>query len=217
MNDTPPCPNATPAPEPQFTAPGVHGISSIEQRKGGTPLGCNSLHTPTAPLPTVAPHYAGLVEELKKAANESMEPVEYPLPEGGYRSGFVETEWSLLFRRSISALTQLAPLAGEVERPFKNFETFDELFAEAETHVDYWKEGCVLRGERIKELEDKLAASELDADALAEVAEVVHEFGPSLIARNYDAQSPSVCEMVAMADRALLAHRARGAAGGGQE
>ncbi len=124
-------------------------------------------HAPTAPLPTVAPHLAGLCERL--------EAVKYVLTANHPRYGEAVTQ-------AIAALTQLA---GEVER-------LKAVRKTGMSEADYQF--------REEEMRQKLAASELDADALAGAIE-------SVLARPNYASGQA-------AKQALEQHRARGAAGG---
>lgn len=73
MNDTPPCPHATPAPEPWMVAAAndfiLHRVSNVS-RQFDQLAAIIQKHAPTAPLPTVAPHLEGLVERLRERRDE---------------------------------------------------------------------------------------------------------------------------------------------------
>ncbi len=80
------------------------------------PIHTAELVAPTAPLPTVAPHLAGLVERLEKAYYE----VDLARLEAFDADNTEREAWYMRLRNNltdaIAALTQLVPLAGEAER-----------------------------------------------------------------------------------------------------
>ena len=76
--------------------------------------------------------------------------------------------------------------------------------------------GANILENRLAQAQAQLTAAEQDAAGLAEVVELVKEFGPGLIARNYDIGSPSVKALVDMANQALSRHAGRGSREGGK-
>ncbi len=200
MNDTPPCPHAT----PEWMKPAVEEILEfIMDAPPGTKFDgtddCveilmeHARHAPTAPRPTT--DYAGLVERLE--ALHSLSDQEK----------FLDDLERAVLTDAIAALTQLA---GEVERLKK----FRELHHQAEADIDGLRAKLAAseaNAERKMKLvairEAQLAAAKLDADALAEALEIL---GGYAVSKGGWSCAPAM----ARAERALEAHRARGAAGG---
>ncbi len=156
-------------------------------------------NAPTAPLPTVAPHLAGLVERLEH-----------------HRKFAKEVDWkhelALDLTDAIAALTQLAPLAGEVERLRGNLS------------MEHDRANAL--GAQLELSQQKLAAAERDADALAGCSEVLtaklhslpkddRYMGVWACYANHGGKydGPFYVDELDAADKALSDHRARGAAG----
>ncbi len=190
----PPCPNATPewmVTELRKVALALHaeGWKGFAVRIG---IVANAIEAaPSAPLPTVAPHLAGLVERLEQATRAIRSPTTI-----GY-------SWSAQGLPAITdAIDALTQLAGEVERLKAHYGSF---YIGKRTLVDWDNELTDLRqklaaaSDNESALAMQLREAKLDADALAECLADAH-----LTDRGDKAER----------ERVLAAHRARGAAGG---
>ncbi len=216
-NDTPPCPNATPAPIATTFRDlvGGHQPWVVDAAREMWTVGtgpCDSTdeataklaaiiarHAPTAPRPTT--DVAGLVERLEEAKKLMA-------------LCLVNPKYLAAITDAIAALTQLAPLAGEVEHWKKRaFEAEQKQREMRERELAYAREGhnAVIETANYEhDLRAQIAASELDADALAGALEQISKDAPTWQADTFSAHAIIVCEQA-------LAHRARGAAGGKQE
>ncbi len=187
-----------------------------------------------APLPTVAPHYAGLVERLEEDAT-----VLRATKVKCWADGEPTVDWEPLVKNitdAISALTQLAPLAGEVERfqewcyvtvGTDNFECLrvlltnamadKEKLAASERERDFERRCCstmeTKHGELLSEftqMRQKLAAAKLDADALRQAAQnawdVAYEHG---IGYGLYSKSGKLMDHTALNDMGLILHTQR--------
>ncbi len=199
-NDTPPCPNATPAPIATTFRDlvGGHQPWVVDAAREMWTVGtgpCDSTdeataklaaiiarHAPTAPRPTT--DVAGLVERLEEAKKLMA-------------LCLVNPKYLAAITDAIAALTQLAPLAGEVEHWKKR--AFEAEHAVIET-ANYEHD-----------LRAQIAASKLDADALAGVLSDLMDWqnGPPLIMDEKPWQAA-----MDKGEQTLAQHRARGAAGG---